>query len=127
MAGVLHVLLDLALLPTGGGRTKLRLEQVVTDHCRKAGVDIPCLAGLRAIHGRLHIVVNATSRDTPAHGKGMLECIEQHLVRLQGIGAQQERPTMAQLELSDLQLGAFATQYRKIFALVELKRLARSE
>ena len=51
--------------------------------------------------------------------------VEQHLVRLQRIGAQEERPAVAQLELRHLELGALAGHHRPVLAPVELERLAR--
>ena len=46
-------------------------------------------------------------------------------MRLQRIGAQEERPAAAQLELRYLELGTLAGHYRPVLAPVELERLAR--
>ena len=53
--------------------------------------------------------------------------VEQHLVRLQRIGAQKERPAVAQLELRHLELDALAGNHRPVLAPVELERLTRSK
>lgn len=53
--------------------------------------------------------------------------IEQHLVGLLRVGAQHERPAVAQLEVRDLQLHAFAVEDGGIFAPVELEGLSRRE
>jgi hypothetical protein len=44
MAGVLNVLLDLPLLPTGRRIAKLRLEQEMADHGCEPCVDLAVLA-----------------------------------------------------------------------------------
>ena len=53
--------------------------------------------------------------------------VEQHLVRLQRIGPHDEGPTVAELEVSHLQLGALAADDRPIFRPVELERFAGLE
>lgn len=50
--------------------------------------------------------------------------IEQHLVGLRQIGAQEEGSAVAELELRHLKLGALAGDSRPALAPVELKRLA---
>jgi len=86
VTGILNVLLDLALLPAESRITELGLEQVVADHRGKASVDVAQLAAADLVHGGLHVVVDATVRHATEHGKGVLVSIEQHLMRLQGIG-----------------------------------------
>jgi hypothetical protein len=44
--------------------------------------------------------------------------IEQHLMGLQRIGAQQKSSAVCQLDMRHLQFGALAAQNRKVFALV---------
>jgi hypothetical protein len=53
VAGVLHVLLDLSLLPTGRRIAKLGLEEVVAGHCQEPGVDLTRLARAGPVHRRL--------------------------------------------------------------------------
>jgi hypothetical protein len=50
--------------------------------------------------------------------------VKQHLVGLQGIGPQQKRPAVRQLDMRHLPFGAFAAQNGKVFAPVELEGLA---
>ena len=60
--GILHVLLDLPLLPARSRIAELGLEQVVAHHRRKAHVDIARLAHPDPVHRRLHVVVDAAAR-----------------------------------------------------------------
>ncbi|MNV64048.1 hypothetical protein D3C71_1566750 [compost metagenome] len=53
--------------------------------------------------------------------------IEQHLVCLEPVGAQEEGATVAKLELRDLELGALAVDHRTILAPVKLKGVAWCE
>src|SRR4029077_11991852 len=53
--------------------------------------------------------------------------VEQHLVGLLGIGAENEGPAVGELEVSDLQFGPLAADDRPIFRPVELERLARQK
>ena len=50
--------------------------------------------------------------------------VEQHLVRLQQIGPQDEGPAVGELEVGDLQLGPLAADDRPVLPPVELERLA---
>ncbi|GHE66602.1 hypothetical protein GCM10019059_28020 [Camelimonas fluminis] len=51
--------------------------------------------------------------------------IEQHLMGLQEIGAQQEGPAVRQLDMRHLQLRAFTAQDSKILTPVELEGFLR--
>jgi hypothetical protein len=53
--------------------------------------------------------------------------VEQHLVGLLPIGAENEGAAVGELDVSDLQLGPLAPDDRPIFRLVELERLAGQE
>jgi len=127
MAAVLHVLLYLPLLPSRGRIAELGIEQVMAHHGAEAQVHVAQLAAPNPIHRGLHVVVDATSRDAAPGRKGVMMGIEQHLVGLQEICAQEECPAVAELELRDLQLGALAVNDRPVLAPVELKRFALSE
>ena len=85
MAGILHVLLDLAFLPTRRRVTKLGLEHVVAGHRKEPGVDLPFLATADTIHRRLHVVVDAAFTHAAEHTERVPVGIEQHLVGLQRI------------------------------------------
>ena len=49
--------------------------------------------------------------------------VEQHLVGLQQVGPEQERPAVRELDVGDLQLRALAAQHRPVLAPVELEGL----
>ena len=127
MTAVLDILLDLALLPARGWIAELGIEQVMADHGAKAQVDVAQLALAHPVDGRLHVVVDAAARDPAPRHKGMVMGIEQHLVGLQQVGAQEEGPTVAQLELGHLQLGALAGDDGPVLAPVELEGLTLGE
>src|SRR5450432_556965 len=61
MAGILDVLLDLPLLPSGGRIAELRLEQEMADHGSEPCVDLAVLAAADLVDGSAHIVVDAAS------------------------------------------------------------------
>src|SRR3990167_2466624 len=127
MAGIAHVLLHLALLPARGRVAELRLQPEMADHGRKARVDVSLLAPSHSVYGGAHVVVDASPRHTSEYGEGVAVRVEQHLVRLQEIGAQVERPAVAELEMSHLQLGAHSANDRPVLAPVELEGLAWAE
>src|SRR5471030_1281560 len=127
MAAILNVLLDLALLPTGRRVAELSIEQVMTDHRAEARVDISQLAAAHLIHGRLHVVVDTSARNAAPRHERVVVRVEQHLVRLQQVSAQEERSAMTELELRDLQLGALAVDDGPVLAPIELEGLARRE
>ncbi len=53
--------------------------------------------------------------------------VEQHLMRLEQIGPDQERPAVRQRDVSHLQLDALAAGMGPVLAPIELERLARLE
>ena len=127
MARVLDVLLDLPLLPAGSRIAELRLEQEVADHGREARVDLALLAAADLVDGRAHVVVDAPPRHAAQHAEGVVMGVEQHLVGLLRIGAENEGAAVGELEVSDLQLGPLAGDDRPILRPVELERLARQK
>ena len=72
-----------------------------------------------------HIVVDTPLRYPTKRLEGMIMGIEQHLVALQQVGAQEEGPAVTELEMGDLQLGIHPVDHRIVFAPVELKGLTR--
>jgi hypothetical protein len=127
MASVLDVLLDLPFLPTRGRIAELRFEQEVADHRREARVDLPLLAPADLVHSGSHIVVDAAPRHAAQHAEGVIMGVEQHLVGLLRIGAENEGAAIAELEVGNLQLGPLATDDRPVLRPVELERLAGHE
>ena len=95
MAGVLDVLLDLPLLPAGRRIAELGLEQVVADHGREARVDLALLAAADLVDGGAHVVVDAAPRHAAQDAEGVVMGVEQHLVGLQRIGAENEGAAVA--------------------------------
>ena len=93
-AGVLNVLLDLSLLPACGRIAELRFEDIVVRHGQKAEVDLPLLASADPVHRRAHVIVYAALGHAAEHTEAMPVGIEQHLVGLERVGAQQEGPAV---------------------------------
>ncbi len=106
--GILHVLLDPALLPPGSRVAERGLEQIMTGHRGKPGVDLPRLAGADPVDSSLHIVEHPApghaARRPERPGRG----IEQHLVGPEQISAHDECPAMRQPGMGHLQLDPFA-------------------
>ena len=93
----------------------------------EARVDVALLAAAHPVDGGAHVVVDAAARDTAQDLERVVVGVEEHLVGLQRVGAQQERSAVAELEVGDLQLGALARDDRPVLAPVELEGLARAE
>jgi hypothetical protein len=123
VAGVLHVLLDLTLLPTGRRIAELGREDVVAGHCQEPGVDLPRLAPTDPVHRCPRVVVDAPARDPAEHPECMPVGIKQHLVRLQQVGPEQERAAVRELDVGDLELRVLPGDRRPVLAPVELERL----
>ena len=123
VAGILHVLLDLSFLPARRRVAELGLEDVVAGHRQEPRVDLPGLASADPVHRGLHIVVYPPPGDTAEHPKRVPVRVEQHLVRLQQIRPQQERPAVRQLDMGDLELRVLPGDRRPVLAPVELEGL----
>lgn len=102
--------LDLSLLPAGSGIAERGLEYVVVCHRKEP-----------------HVVVDAALRDTAEDPEPVPVGIKQHLMGLQQIRPDQKGPAVRQLNVGNLQLGAFAAENCKILAPVKLERLARTK
>jgi hypothetical protein len=114
MASVLDILLDLPLLPTGSRIAELRFEQEVADHREEAGVDLTLLAAPDLIDRSAHVVIDASPGNAAQHTEGVVVGVEQHLVGLLRIGAENEGAAIGKLDVSDLQLGPLAANDRPI-------------
>ena len=104
-----------------------RLEEIMAGHRLKAQVDAALLAATDLVHGSAHIVVNASPRHAAKGPEGVVMGIEQHLMRLQQIGADNEGAAVAELGMCHLQLDAGAANDCEILAPVELKGFAGRE
>ena len=127
MAGVLDVLLNLPLLPTRRRIAELGLEQEVADHGGEARVDLPLLAAPDSVDGGAHVVVNPAFGNAAEHAEGVIMRVEQHLVGLLQIGAENEGAAIAELEVGDLELGSLPGDNRPVFRPVELESVAAGE
>ena len=85
------------------------------------------LATAHPVYSGAHVVVDASAGHTAQHDERMVVGIEQHLVRLQKIGTQVERPAVTEFEVSHLQLGAHTCEHCPVLAPIELERLAGAE
>ncbi len=99
---IANALLDLALLPAGRRVAELGLVQIVADHGDEAAVHRARLAAADLVYGGLHVVVDAPLRDALECLEGVVVRVEQHLVALLQVGAVEERPAVAQLEVGHL-------------------------
>src|ERR1700687_5051356 len=72
IAGVLDVLLDLPLLPTGRRIAELRLEQEMADHGCEPWVDPAVLPAPDSVDRSAHVVVNAPPRHAAQHAEGVV-------------------------------------------------------
>ena len=90
----------------------------MAGHRAEARVDGTRLAAADLVDRRLHVVVDAALGNAAEDGERVVVRVEQHLVRLLRIRAQQERSAVAKLELRYVS---------PVLAPVELKRLARGE
>jgi hypothetical protein len=70
----------------------------VRGHSGKACVDLALFANADPIHGRTHVVVNTAPRHAAEHTKRMRMRVEQHLVRRQRIGPDEEGAAEAKFE-----------------------------
>jgi hypothetical protein len=127
MAGVLNVLLDLALFPAGGRIAELRVKKIVAGHCREAGVDLALLAATNSIHRSAHVVVNPAPWNAAKYPKRLIMSVEQHFMGLKKVSANKKGPAVRQLHVSDLQFDPLIANDRPILAPVELERFARLE
>ena len=96
-------------------------------HRRKPGVDLPRLARADTIDRGLHIIEDPAPRHPAQHTERLGQRVEQHLVRLQRKGSDDERPTVRELGVRHLQLGPLAVEQGPVLAPVELEGLARSK
>jgi hypothetical protein len=123
MAGILHVLLDLPLLPSGSRIAELGLEDVVAGHRHEPGVDLTRLAGAHPVHCSLHVVVDAPPRHAAEDPERVPVGIEQHLMGLKQVGPKQKRPAVRELDVGDLELRVLPGKRRPVLAPVELEGL----
>ncbi|GJE04694.1 hypothetical protein GMJLKIPL_6660 [Methylobacterium isbiliense] len=127
VAGGAHLVLDLPLLPArtriaGGG-----LDEVVRAQLQEAAVE-----GAGASHedggdGRAHVVVDAAPAGTAEEAEGALVAVEDHLLGLARVGAQQEVAAMAEPDVGDLDLDSDAREPGALMAPVELVSLPWGE
>lgn len=127
MTGVADILLDLPFLPTRRRIAELGLEYIVVRHGEEADVDFTGLSAANTIDRRLHIVVDAPFRHAAEDPERVPVGIEQHLMGLQRIGAQEKGPTVRQLDMGDLKLRALTADNREVLAPVELERFTSTK
>src|SRR6185437_2027929 len=94
---------------------------------RETRVDLALLAAPDLVDGRWHIGEDPTPRRAAEHAEGVIVGVEQHLVGLLRIGAENERAAVAELEVGDLQFGPLARDDRPVLRPVELERSAGQE
>jgi hypothetical protein len=98
MASVLDVLLNLSFLPARRRVAELRLKQEVADHGCEPCIDLAVLAASDLVDRGAHVVVNAPPRHAAQDAEGVVMGVEQHLVGLLRIGAENEGAAIAGLK-----------------------------
>src|SRR3546814_19486743 len=83
---------------------ELRLEQVMARHRGEPGVDLPDFTCADPVDRSLHVVEDPALRHTAQYAERLGQRIEQHLVRLQRIGPDDERLAVRQLGMCGLPL-----------------------
>lgn len=121
LAGILHVLLNLAFLPTRCWITELRIKQVVADHGSEPLIDPALFATPHRIHSGLHVVVDAALGNATEDLKGMPVGIKQHFMFLLVVSPKHKGPAVGQLKLGNLKFDLFARYAGKVLTPIELK------
>lgn len=119
MTSILDVLLDLSLLPARRRIAELRFVEIVAGQRHEADFDIAFLAATDLVDSCAHIVVDAALWHTAQNAEGMVVGVEQHLVRLQKVGPNDEGAAVAELRMGHLQLGTLVPDDRPVFRPVE--------
>jgi hypothetical protein len=100
---------------------------MVVGHREKPGIDLPFLAPTHPVNSGPHIVIDPTPRHAAENPKPMPMGIKEHLMGLKQTGPNQEGPTVRQLHMSNLQLGALTAENGIVLAPVELECLTGTE
>jgi hypothetical protein len=79
------------------------------------------------VHRRLHVVVDAPGARPAEEGERLVVGVEDHLLRLAGIGSDKQHPAVAKPDMGDLHRGGHAVDQNDLMAPVELVGLARIE
>jgi hypothetical protein len=95
----------------------------VAGHGQEPGIDLTRLAGADPVHRRLHIVKDAPPRHAAEDPERVPVRVEWHLVGLQQVRSQQERPAVRELDVGDLELRVLSGNRRPVLAPVELEGL----
>ncbi|MNV45880.1 hypothetical protein D3C71_1376900 [compost metagenome] len=99
----------------------------MTGHRQETDIDVALLAAADLVDRRAHVVVDAAAGDAAEDPECMVMGIEQHLMRLEEIGPNNEGAAVAQLRMRHLQLGALIADDSPVFRPVELEGLTRFE
>ena len=100
--GIANVLLDLTFLPARRWVAELRFKNIVTGHRLEPRVDVALFSTANPINSSLHVVIDATPRNAAKDAEGMPVRIEQHLMRLQRVGTNNEGAAMRELGMRNL-------------------------
>ena len=127
MARIADVLLDLSFFPAGGWIAELGIKDIMAGHGQEPRIHVALLAGAHAVHGRLHVIVDAAAWNSLEDPERVPVRVEQHLVGLEQIRSHQKSTAVRQLDVGDLKFDALAADMGPVLAPVELERLTRSE
>ncbi len=99
----------------------------MAGHRQETDIDVALLATADLVDRGPHVVVDTAAGNAAKHAECMIMGIEQHLMRLEEIGSNNESAAVAQLRMRHLQLGALIADDGPVFRPVELERFARFE
>ena len=125
--GIADLVLHLPLFPSRSRRAGHRLDQVMRAHPLETAVELPLLADEHRIHRRLHVVVDATPAGAAEQGKRSVVGVEDHLLRLAGIGHHQKHPAVTEPDMGHLDPHRHPRQQHVLVAPIELIGFTRGK
>jgi len=118
-----HLVLDLALLPARRRRAGDRVDEIMAAHLQEAAVVGALPADEDRIHRGPHVVVDAACAGPAEEGERPVVRVEDHLLRLPRIGADEHHAAVAEPDMRHLHRRGHAVDHHDLVAPVELVRL----
>ena len=108
------LVLDLTLLPAGGGRAGDRVDEVVPAHLLEAAIVGAVPADEDRVHRRLHVVVDPPRAGAAEEGERLVVRVEDHLLPLARIGPHEQHPAVAEPNMRDLHRRGHPVDHRNL-------------